>query len=107
MDLVNRNVVSGSADGYIHFWTFNPPKIFSRINVGVSIVKFRLDALNSLLAVALANGELLVVDVLCRRIARRFKDAHAGARVTVLEFSPDGRWLVSADDYSVLKVGGF
>jgi len=60
--------------------------------------------LNSLLAVALANGELLVVDVLCRRIARRFKDAHTGAGITVLEFSPDGRWLVSADDYNVLKI---
>ncbi len=103
MDLLDHNVVSGSADGYVHFWTFNPPRIYSRIQVGVPIVKFRLDPNNSLLAVGLRSGELLVVDVLCRRVARRFKDAHSGANITVLEFSPDGRWLLSADDARMIK----
>uniref|UniRef100_A0A915E894 Small-subunit processome Utp21 domain-containing protein n=1 Tax=Ditylenchus dipsaci TaxID=166011 RepID=A0A915E894_9BILA len=104
LDIMNENLVSGSSDGSIHFWSFNPPKLISRMLVASGVSKFCLDRYNSLLAVALENGELAIVDILCRRVARIFKNAHNGCKLTALEFSPDGRWLVSADDRCVLKV---
>lgn len=58
---------------------------------------------NSLLAVAVQNGSIGIVDVLCRRTARIMSDAHK-ASITALEFSPDGRWLLSADEDGLIKV---
>lgn len=105
MDLVNRNLVSGSIDGDLHFWSFNENRLLSKIQkMEAGITKFRLSRFNALLAVALSNGELFIVDILCRRIARNFKKAHNASIITTMEFSSDGKWLVSADSNSMLKV---
>jgi U3 small nucleolar RNA-associated protein 21 len=103
-DLVNRTVVSGCSSGTIAFWSLNPPKLQSRVSVGNGVTHFRLDRNNSLLAVALSNGNLCIVDVLCRQIARRIPNAFMNARVTALNFSSDGKWLVGADDKSTIKI---
>lgn len=69
LDLFNRNVVTGAADGTIHFWQFRqPPTLYSKIRVTAGVRLFRMDLQNSLLAVGLENGELGVVDILCRYI---------------------------------------
>lgn len=105
MDLVNRNMITGSSDGFLHFWSFKETRLLSRSQkLAAGVTKFRLSRFNGLLAVALSNGEILIVDILCRRIARHFKKAHNDAQITVLEFSPDGKWLVSADSNCLLKV---
>jgi WD40 repeat protein len=101
---MNETLVSGSSDSSIHFWSFNPPRLLSRMVVGCGVSRFRLDRYNSLLTIALDNGDIALVDVLCRRVARQFKSAHSGCKVTALEFSHDGKWLVSADDKCMLKV---
>ena len=105
LDITNENMVSGSADGSVHFWSFNPPKLLSRLRIASGVGRFQLDRYNSLLAIALYNGELAVVDILCRRVVRQFKTAHIGYTVTALAFSSDGKWLVSADSNCMLKVG--
>jgi len=67
LDILNRNVVTGSADGKIYFWKFGNPSILRSImKVASGVQLFRLDLLNSLLAVGLANGEVGIVDILCR-----------------------------------------
>lgn len=108
MDLVNSNVVSGAADGSLHFWSFNDCGLVSRVKqIGSAVVRFRFCRFNALLAVALEDTDIVIVDILCRRIARRFKNAHGGAGITVLEFSPNGKWLISADLEGFLKVTFF
>lgn len=105
MDLVNHNLVTGSADGFLHFWSFKETCLLSRSQkLAAGVTKFCLNRFNSLLAVGLSNGEIVIVDILCRRIARHFKKAHNDSLITVLEFSPDGKWLVSADSNFMLKV---
>lgn len=72
LDVLNRNAVTGSADGIIKFWQFNSakhcPQLRSRMQVNSSVLLFKLDLYNSLLAIGLENGEVGVVDVLCRLI---------------------------------------
>ncbi|KAL7072309.1 hypothetical protein ACQ4LE_008436 [Meloidogyne hapla] len=110
LDILNRNVVTGSADGKIYFWKFGHPAILRSImKVAAAVHLFRLDLLNSLLAVGLANGEVGVVDILCRKLARRFShssctDWPEGTTLTALEFSSDGKWLLSADSQGFVKV---
>ena len=105
IDLVNKNVVSGDDKGVLNFWQFNPPKLIARMKLPSGVTMFRLDRLNSLLAVALDNGELGVVDILRRQLARHFKMAHSSdAAVTALEISRDGKWLLSTDNKNYLKV---
>uniref|UniRef100_A0A183BPF7 WD_REPEATS_REGION domain-containing protein n=1 Tax=Globodera pallida TaxID=36090 RepID=A0A183BPF7_GLOPA len=117
LDLTNRHLVTGSDDGTIQFWHFRSPQqqqpsapaLGSRLQVQDAVQLFRLDAHNSLLAVGLRGGEVGVLDILCRRIARRFFhssciDWPQNARLTGLDFSSDGKWLVSADNLGFLKV---
>uniref|UniRef100_A0A914ME02 Small-subunit processome Utp21 domain-containing protein n=1 Tax=Meloidogyne incognita TaxID=6306 RepID=A0A914ME02_MELIC len=110
LDILNRNVVTGSADGKIYFWKFGNPSILRSImKVASGVQLFRLDLLNSLLAVGLANGEVGIVDILCRKLARRFShssctDWPEGSTLTALEFSSDGKWLLSADNQGFVKV---
>lgn len=107
-DLLNRTVVSGSSDGSVHFWTTNPPKLAARVAVASGISGLKLDRNNSLLAVAHCGGDISIVDVLSRKVARHIRNSGSDATVsiTALEFSADGKWLVAADNKSTLKVCG-
>jgi hypothetical protein len=67
LDILNRNAVTGAMDGTIHFWEFSQsPKLKAKMRVKAGIEIFKLDLFNSLLAVGLKNGEIGVVDILCR-----------------------------------------
>ena len=68
------------------------------------VKKFKLDRFNSLLAVAAEGGVLAIIDILSGKIARKFLKAHVGYHVTAMEYSRDGKWLVSADDSGKIKV---
>lgn len=105
LDFLNTTVVSGSLDDSIHFWSFKSQALLKRvINSGWGgVMKFELNRFNSLLAVSFGNNDLVIVDVLCRRLARRFEKAHSGS-INALTFSVDGKWLVSTDNQCIIKV---
>uniref|UniRef100_F1KV81 WD repeat-containing protein 36 n=1 Tax=Ascaris suum TaxID=6253 RepID=F1KV81_ASCSU len=103
LDPLNKQMISCEETGIIRFWNFSTCKRVAEIRVPSSIVRFRMSSSNSLLAVAVQNGSIGIVDVLCRRTARIMSDAHK-ASITALEFSPDGRWLLSADEDGLIKV---
>lgn len=58
---------------------------------------------NSLLAFAIGSGSIGVIDAFSRRLVRVIQGAHK-ADPTALDFSPDGKWLVSADCAGYIKV---
>lgn len=58
---------------------------------------------NSLLAVAVKDGSVGVIDVLCRRLVRIIKNAH-NAAISFTEFSPDSKWLITTDVVGMIKV---
>lgn len=58
-DLVSQNVMSGAADGSLHFWRFKPAQLRSRMLLHAGIVLIVLNRFNSLLAVSLENGEVI------------------------------------------------
>lgn len=103
-DMVNRRLVSGSSDGHIRFWNVNPPTLLARLKVSAGVSHFKLDRNNNLLAVGLDGGHMAIVDVLSYKVARKLDDAHMNSKISALEFSPDGKWLISADDDGFIKV---
>ena len=102
--MVSRRLISGSSDGQILFWSISPPSFIARLTVSEGIVKFKMDRSNNLLAVALKGGHMAIVDVLSYKVARKMNNAHVNSQISALEFSPDGKWLVSTDEARFIKV---
>lgn len=95
--------VSAEHDGLVRFWDFHSLKLLAELKVPSPIVQFCKSSSNSLLAIGVGNGSIGVVDALCRKVVRIIKGAHKSS-FTALEFSPDGKWLVSADSDGLVKV---
>lgn len=66
------------------------------------IFKMELHRPSSLLAVGLSDFSVEVVDIVGRKVVRKF-EGH-DEQLTDLAFSPDARWIVSASLDSTLKV---
>lgn len=101
---VNQVIITGSTDQHIKFWSFRQHnrKYLSQIDVEDSISFFICHAETSILAVALENYTIFVVDIDCRTIIRKFS-GHS-AQITDCTFSPDCRWLVSVSMDSTLQI---
>nr|CDP94484.1 Bm13865, isoform b [Brugia malayi] len=80
--------VKDAHDGLIRFWSFRSTNMSGN---------------NSLLALGVGSGSIGVVDTLCRKVVRVVDGAHRSS-LTALGFSPDGKWLISADDEGFIKV---
>ncbi|VDN57379.1 unnamed protein product [Dracunculus medinensis] len=103
LDFLNKQMVSGEKDGIVRFWDFQSTDLMCEFRVPSPIVHFRMNECNSLLAVAVGVGAIGIIDVLCKRVVRIINNAHKG-NITAIEFSFDGRWLLSASDDCLLKV---
>uniref|UniRef100_A0A7E4UZN6 Utp21 domain-containing protein n=1 Tax=Panagrellus redivivus TaxID=6233 RepID=A0A7E4UZN6_PANRE len=104
-DLTTKQLISGGSDGLVLFWNIQPNrKCYMKCNLPAGVVKFQLNRFNSLLAVAVDQGALAIVDTLTGKIVRKWLKAHSNALVTALEYSRDSRWLVSGDDHGSIKV---
>ncbi|VDM39838.1 unnamed protein product [Toxocara canis] len=103
LDPLNKQLISCEENGIIRFWNFANCKWLAEIRVPSLIVRFEMSPTNSLLAVAVQNGSVGIIDVVCKRTARIMDDAHKEL-ITALEFTPDGKWLLSADKDGLIKV---
>ncbi|VDK49037.1 unnamed protein product [Gongylonema pulchrum] len=103
LDLFNKQLVSAERDGLLRFWDFRWVKLIAELKVPSPVVQFCMCSTNSLLAIGVGNGSIGIVDVLCRKVVRIFSGAHK-SKLTALDFSPDGKWLVSADEDGLIKV---
>lgn len=90
----------------IRFWDFRNTKLVAEMQVPSPVIRFCMSGNNSLLALGVGNGSIGVVDTLCRKLVRIINGAHRSV-FTALGFSPDGKWLVSADDEGFIKVRFF
>lgn len=95
-DGLNQVAVTGSSEGVIKFWRFKhkgepPIKI---LTLEESICLFRTHHESSMLAIALVDFSINVLDIDTRNVIRKFV-GHT-AQITDITFSPDSRWLISA-----------
>ncbi|XP_063221532.1 WD repeat-containing protein 36 [Bacillus rossius redtenbacheri] len=94
-DSLNQVVITGGSDCLVKFFHFNPAgSLVGKLDVEEPVDRFCCHRESSMLAVALEDHSVLVVDMDVHSVVRRFP-GHAGA-VTDLAFSPDARWLVTA-----------
>ncbi|XP_012252233.2 WD repeat-containing protein 36 [Athalia rosae] len=97
VDALNQIVVTTGRDAFIKFWHFKTSKDSSPktiIEVKESVEWVRSHAETSLLALALEDLSIVLIDLDTRRIVRHFY-GHTG-RITDATFSPDARWLITA-----------
>ncbi|EZA48352.1 WD repeat-containing protein 36 [Ooceraea biroi] len=96
-DLI-QTVITAGKDAKIKFWDFKNGRGMTTartiITLEESVEWIRCHNESSLVAVALENFDIVLVDVDTRRIVRHF-EGHEG-RVTDACFNPDSRWLITA-----------
>ncbi|EGI69333.1 PREDICTED: WD repeat-containing protein 36 [Acromyrmex echinatior] len=98
VDDLNQTLVTAGKDAKIKFWDFKPKKdiITARtiLTIEESIEWIRCHNESSLVAIALENFDIMLMDLDTRRIVRHFQ-GHEG-RITDACFNPDSRWLITA-----------
>uniref|UniRef100_UPI00358F776D WD repeat-containing protein 36 n=1 Tax=Myxine glutinosa TaxID=7769 RepID=UPI00358F776D len=99
IDGLNQVVVTvggttkGGENG-MKFWRFKARTLLGNLNPGASPSGLSLHRDSGLCAVRCDDFSAVVVDVTLRNMVRRFS-GHSAA-LTTSDFSPDGRWLVTA-----------
>ncbi|XP_066599159.1 WD repeat-containing protein 36-like [Prorops nasuta] len=97
-DCVNQTIISAGQDGLIKFWNFKlingrtSPQ--STINLKESIKWLRYHNESFLIAAALENFDVIIIDQDTKKIVRLFQ-GHNG-RLTDACFNTDSRWLITA-----------
>ncbi|XP_055015876.1 WD repeat-containing protein 36 [Boleophthalmus pectinirostris] len=92
-DLLNQLTVSAGSDWLLRFWRFKTKKLEHELQLPSAPAALRLHRDSGMLALALDDFSLLVVDMETRRVVRKFSGHHGN--VNDMSFSPDARWLVS------------
>ncbi|XP_054747094.1 WD repeat-containing protein 36 [Anastrepha obliqua] len=103
-DILNQFVITGCGQGLLKFWPFkeNAEKYIKCLKFPEGISLMRIHRESAMLAVALVNFVVHIVDVDTRVIVRKF-EGHI-AKLNDMVFSPDSRWLISASMDSTIKV---
>ncbi|KAJ3634467.1 hypothetical protein Zmor_016463 [Zophobas morio] len=93
-DATNARVITVCANGKVKFWDFETRKCLGEQNLGAPVAHARLHRPTNMLALVCDNFVVRVYDAETQQLMRTFR-GHAN-RITDVDFSPDGRWLVSA-----------
>lgn len=125
-DILNHFVVSGCSKGLLKFWAFKENGKTNRTSCSYSIIKYEFQfkiavkqpistlklsggvALmrnhreSAMVAVALDNFTVSLVDIDTKTIVRKF-EGHT-SKINDATFSPDSRWLITAAMDSTIKV---
>lgn len=101
LDGMNRKMVSAGLDGIVGFYDFSKSKYLGKIQLQSSVTELVYHRSSDLFAMALDDLSIVVVDAVTQKVVRVLW-GHSN-RITSLDFSPDGRWLVSAGLDSTLR----
>lgn len=101
MDGMNRKMVSCGLDGIVGFYNFSESKYLGKVQLEAPINSMVYHKGSDLIACALDDLSIVVIDVVTQRVVRVLY-GHTN-RITDLDFSPDGRWIVSAGLDSTLR----
>uniref|UniRef100_A0AA85JWW6 Small-subunit processome Utp21 domain-containing protein n=1 Tax=Trichobilharzia regenti TaxID=157069 RepID=A0AA85JWW6_TRIRE len=91
---VNRVTITvGGSE--VRFWSFNEHELLEQLDLPStsSLVRFHADS--DILGVALSNASITLIDALHRQVIRTFVNSEVQLCVD-MDFSFDGRWLISA-----------
>ncbi|XP_029108979.1 WD repeat-containing protein 36 [Scleropages formosus] len=94
IDGLNQLTISVGADKLIKLWKFKSKELVHTHSLCVSPAASKLHRDSGMLAIALDDFTLNIMDLETRRIVRKFS-GHRG-QINDMTFSPDGRWLITA-----------
>lgn len=94
VDNLNRVMITTSLDGQVRFYNFKTSALLHRIKLGSSATQMILHTGSDLLAISLDNLSIVVIDIATKKTVRELW-GHSN-RITTFDFSPDGRWIISA-----------
>nr|XP_061800374.1 WD repeat-containing protein 36-like [Nerophis lumbriciformis] len=92
-DALNQLTLSAASDRLLKFWRFKSRQLEDQMELISPPAFMRLHRDSGMLALALDDLTLLVVDVETKRAVRKF--AGHRAQTNDMTFSPDGRWLIT------------
>ncbi|XP_077479730.1 WD repeat-containing protein 36 [Stigmatopora argus] len=92
-DALNQQMLSAGADGLLKFWRFKSRQQDGQLDLQAAPAAVRLHRESGMLALALDDLTLVLVDVETKRAVRKF--AGHRAQTNDMTFSPDGRWLIT------------
>lgn len=92
VNAVNTIIITSGLDGFVRFTDFGTGKHIAEVNLHSPVTNLRLH--RGLLAATTDDLAVFILDVVMCKVVREFW-GH-GNRVTSLDFSRDGRWVVSA-----------
>ncbi|XP_075885127.1 WD repeat-containing protein 36 [Nelusetta ayraudi] len=94
VDSLNQLTFSTASDQLLKFWRFKTKKLEEQLKLTAAPASMLLHRDSGMLALALDDFSLLVVDTETRRVVRKFAGHHGN--INGMTFSPDGRWLTTA-----------
>ncbi|XP_061590565.1 WD repeat-containing protein 36 [Cololabis saira] len=92
-DTLNQLTLSAGSDSLLRFWRFKTRKQEGELKLNAAPAGMTLHRDSGMLALALDDFTLAVVDTETRRIVRKFAGHHGN--INDMTFSPDGRWLIT------------
>lgn len=101
MDGMNKKMVSCGLDGIVGFYNFSESTYLGKLQLEAPINSMVYHKGSDLMACALDDLSIVVIDVTTQRVVRILY-GHTN-RITGLDFSPDGRWIVSVGLDSTLR----
>lgn len=101
LDGMNRKMVSCGLDGLVGFYDFNKSTLLGKLQLDAPITSMVYHRSSDLFALALDDLSIVVIDAVTQRVVRQLW-GHSN-RITAFDFSPDGRWIVSASLDSTIR----
>ncbi|KAM8828910.1 WD repeat-containing protein 36 [Spinachia spinachia] len=92
-DALNQLTLTAGSDWLLKFWRFKSRKQEEQLKLDSPPANMMLHKDSGMLALALDDFTLLVVDIETRRTVRKFAGHHGN--INNMTFSPDGRWLIT------------
>uniref|UniRef100_A0A3P8X2I1 WD repeat domain 36 n=1 Tax=Cynoglossus semilaevis TaxID=244447 RepID=A0A3P8X2I1_CYNSE len=92
-DTLNQLTITTGSDSLLKFWRFKTKKQEEELKMNSTPALMMLHRDSGMLALALDDFTLQVVDIETRRVVRKFAGHHGS--INDMTFSPDGRWLVT------------
>lgn len=101
LDGMNRKMVSCGLDGLVGFYDFSQSKFLGKLSFDSPITQLCYHRSSDLFAIALDDLSIVVIDAVSQKVVRQLF-GHSN-RITSLDFSHDGRWLISASLDSTIR----
>ncbi|KAM4528147.1 WD repeat-containing protein 36 [Odontesthes bonariensis] len=92
-DALNQLTLTAGSDMLLKFWRFKTRKQEAELKLNAAPASMKLHRDSGMLALALDDFTLVIVDIETRRVVRKFAGHHGN--INNMTFSPDGRWLVT------------